>query len=602
MGRQLPLLGKIGVAIAALAAGILVPVIAGAEPGFSAVQPMPRAVGVPTSQAGPYTAVSCPTASSCTAVASSTELAKLGELTAITEVGTAWGAPTALPLPANAHVSSAYGPYANDVSCSAADTCTAVGAYPTSGSYSVPLVETETAGTWTPTELALPVGARDGSITKLWCATQGTCITAGYEVPPGSTSTTVPIVTVEASGVWGAALRLIVPTGAKYVLPESIGCSDVDDCVVTAQAYSGTTFETVYWTESAGAWSTARRFTAPTGDEFLADSVACPSSLECLVVGDLSGPRGLAPAAATYSAGTLSLPRAIPEPQLSPLPQEGEFTDIACSGATTCEAVGLFVGETAEVPGAATWSDGTWSSVGLFDHVRVHGISAKGSLLLGVSCASTTSCTAIGYDVALKTLGGTIAAEGDFSMELAPVRPVTQPGPPTSLDPTGVVNGVDVGWAPPNDDGGSAVLSYAATVAPNGQHCATTQRQCRIVGLVNGRRYEVTVRDLTGYGVSAPTSASFVAGTVPQVPQQVQGTVHNSRITATWLASSAPAPEAVTSYVVTVWRGGVLLDTRRTTQLTCAFGSFRSGTYAVEVAATDASGTSQPATVQVQVP
>jgi hypothetical protein len=453
--------------------------------------------------------------------------------------------------------------------------------------------------------IALPVGAKAGSLSSLWCATQGSCITVGYEIPPGSTSKITPVVATETSGAWATATPLLVPLGATSVLPLAIGCTDVDDCVAVGEALSSTTsIGTVYWTESAGTWSGATRFSAPTGYEFLADSVACPVTGTCLVGGELTGPRGLEPAVVTYSGGSWSSPHAISEPKLSPSPQEGEFTAITCSGATMCEAVGLFVSETNELPGAATWTNGTWSSVGLLDGLGVKGVPAKGGLLLGVSCASSTSCVAIGLDVAVKEVAGSesIVGEGDFSAALTPVRTVTKPAAPASIDAIAIVRGVDVQWTPPTNDGGSPVVNYTATLAPGGRHCATTQQQCRISGLTNGRRYEVTVRDVTSFGLSAPASASFVAGSAPQSPRDVRATVHNQRISVIWHRSTAPAPEHVTAYVVTAWRGKVLLETCRTKQLKCTFREFRAGNYVLELTATDATGTSLPTTVHVRIP
>jgi hypothetical protein len=595
-------LPKLALAVAAIAASVLVPALANAEPGFSAVQPMPRPLGVAAPTASPYTAISCPTTSSCTAVASSSELAKLGGLTAVTETGSAWGTGTQLPLPANAHVSAQLGPYVEGISCSAVGTCTAVGDYPT-GSYGQPLVETETSGVWAPTAVTLPTGGVAGIFTKLWCATQGSCIAVGYYIPPGS-DTIDPMFDTETSGTWAAATAMTAPLDATFVLPEALGCTDVDDCVAVGEELTNTSVVTINWVETAGTWSNATRFSTISGSEFIADSVACPSSGTCLVGGALEGSRSIDPGVVTYSAGAWSLPQAIPEPQLSPAPRLGEFTDIACSGPTMCEAVGVFAGVTAEDPGAATWTSGTWSSVGLLHGLGVDGIPTRSGELVGVSCAAPTSCVAIGLDLVLRvTKGGIELLEDDFSAALTPVRPVTEPAAPVSVDPIPILHGVDAEWTPPTDDGGSPVVGYTATVTPGDRYCETSHQQCRISGLADGHRYEVTVRDVTSFGPSGPTtSASFVAGSAPQPPRNVRVAVRNNRIFVSWHRSTVPSPEHVTAYAVTAWRGHVLLDTCRTKQLKCSFREFRAGTYVLELTATDATGTSHPSMVHVRIP
>lgn len=596
---------KIAIALttAIVAVSVLLPTLAGAEPGFSDLQPMPRALGVAAPLAGPYSAISCPTTSSCTAVATSTAMATVGELTAITETDGVWGTATKLPLPTGADTTAEPGPFVNDVNCSAVGSCTAVGDYLTTKSFQ-PMVDTETSGTWTSTALVLPTGGKSGVLTKLWCGALGSCIATGYYVPATSSNTFAPMVATETSGVWATATPLTEPVGASIVLPDGMGCTDVGDCVAVGEVFTNSTFTDVYWVETSGVWSHATRFSVAPKTEFIPSGVACPTPGTCLVVGALEGAQGVDPGVATFAGATMSAPSALPEPQLSPTPLSGQFIDISCGSATTCEAVGVFASATSEEPGAATWTSGTWSSVGLLQGLKIHGVASQGSNLTGVSCASSTSCVAIGLDVVVAVVKGSekVTGEDDFSTAVTPVRTVVAPAAPASVDTTPIVHGVDVKWTPPANDGGSPVVHYTATVAPGGRSCDTAQLQCRITGLTNGQRYVVTVRDVTSYATSGPqTSAPFVAGTAPTPPREIHASASNGRIAVSWHASAVPAPEQVTAYTLTAWQGGDLVGSCRTKQLRCSISASAAGLYVLELTATDATGTSHPAKVQVRV-
>ena len=109
------------------------------------------------------------------------------------------------------------------------------------------------------------------------------------------------------------------------------------------------------------------------------------------------------------------------------------------------------------------------------------------------------------------------------------VTPMALAGAPTDVKVTGGNGMTTVSWAPPSDDGGTAIISYTVTVEPGGETCTTTTDSCVIMGLANGIGYtfDVTATNAAGTGPAAHTaSAMHGAFSVVWHRQRLAGTIY----------------------------------------------------------------------------
>jgi hypothetical protein len=583
--------------LAAVALGIAVLAVAlpaSAEPGFRLLQSMPAPAAT---SGGAYGDVSCPTASACTAVG--WDLSAKGGPTAITEIAGTWGTPTPIAPPSGGGtLPSAL----QAVSCADAMDCTAVGDDPSADNGVLPLVATEAAGSWgAATTLALPGNAdatssQDSHLTDVDCVSAGNCMAVGNYLDKEESYRSMAV--EQSGGVWSAPIELPdipSPPFHNFAAPTSISCTDSTDCVAVGIAVNThSAWSSSYvWTEAAGTWSTPSLLRVPGNHLFTVLDVDCPDASTCIAVGE-SFTENTGPGVAVATAGSWSDVRYLPIPQLSPLAKLSSFTNVSCTTDTTCEAVGSllsFVGTSDQtVAGAATWSNGAWSSIARVRGVGPGSTRAVDSGLLAVSCAASAACTAIG-DAAQSN----DAPPHPFSAALTPARRITAPQAPIDVGGRGILGGVLPSWMPPTDDGGSPVVTYKATAEPTGHSCRTTTDSCTIRGLANGVHYRITVRDATAYATSAPARGGLIlAGERPRPPALVSATGGDASVAITWRPSSTPAGEPVLHYVVRLTGHGTIRGCT-TAAFACRFSGLAAhADYAAIVVAQNASGRSTP--------
>ncbi len=588
------------------AAALLVGVPAGAEPGFAQVQAMPKTIG--TSHVNGYNAISCPTTTECTAVGpyDSTDLP-----TVVTETSGAWGMPSELAPPFGA-VTSGRTPVLLSVSCPAAGACEAVGIYAVSTGAALPMLFTETSGTWSSAEtLPAPSNVETGNSevvepTAVDCPSTGNCVVVGaYRGTDGnvhefadsqiSGSAYTPVQLPDVAGNSSSTLAVV----------SSLTCSDTSDCTGIGEDINASTFTigTAVWTETSGTWASPTTVPTTVGGTafFVGASVACPDATTCIAVGSelslsFSGESDLA-AYAVETSGVWSRAIAMRVPSLYPLAVSGELTGISCDTATLCEAVGTFAGATNSAfvsAGAATWSNGTWSSFGYVHHVLAGGHSATDASFLAVSCPSTNQCTGVGVsgDSTRKHPSNVVDA---FSASLVPVRAVTMPQAPVGVTGHGIAGGVQAEWQPPVNDGGAPVHSFTARAEPGGTTCTTTRDTCALHGLRNGHRYRVIVSDRTSYGGShATVGQPVLAGTAPAEPRGLGIELRGNRLVISWRPSSSPRGEPV-HYTVRIHGPRNFARVVATRGHRVSVPVPTTGTYTLTVTATNESGTSRAA-------
>jgi hypothetical protein len=278
--------------------------------------------------------VSCPSTASCIGV---------GDATADTYDGTAW---TAHDIKATPSGGSA--PQLAAVSCASSAVCEAVGSYVTAGGIVVPLVLGYDGTTWSAQQTpALTTTDTTNSLAAVSCSRSGACTAVGSDA------------------------------GGVFVVREG-----------------------------AGGWSIQ---SAPNPDGAIAPSitapgltaVSCPTANECVAVGSYTTPGGSTAAFAELWNGTSW--------SLQPTPKTDSDTStslsaITCPSPAKCVAAGTqTVGLSAPMSATTStlteqWTGSRWKYQSVQPLTPGDGSGAEDAVdaLVGISCSSSSHCTAVG--------------------------------------------------------------------------------------------------------------------------------------------------------------------------------------------------------------
>jgi hypothetical protein len=249
------------------------------------------------------------------------------------------------------------------VSCVSATFCEAVGTHFDSADNQDFLAETWNGQKWTiqsTSDPANPYGSPDdNSLYQVSCVSTQFCEAVGAG-PTGALAM-----------MWnGTSWTLQTRPGASDVDPQVVSCASSGFCLA-ADAYGHVdTWDGTSW--SAGP--------AVTGLTYVG-SISCLSATFCEAVG--SGANG--PQAAVWN-GTSWTAQTVAGPVNTAL------SAVSCTTARSCEAVGQVPDNGQEGTVAESWDGSAWTV-----QSTPNPSTTQGSQLTGVSCASATSCTAVGW-------------------------------------------------------------------------------------------------------------------------------------------------------------------------------------------------------------
>lgn len=177
----------------------------------------------------------------------------------------------------------------------------------------------------------------------------------------------------------------------------------------------------------------------------------------------------------------------------------------------------------------------------------------------GGSTATTATVTGLvngtAYLFRVAAIAGGI--QSAFAQSQA-VTPRAIPAAPTSLIVTPGNARVQLAWAAPSSNGGSAITDYIVQFSSNSGSSWTTFNDgtsttpaATVTGLVNGTPYLFRVAAVSGGGQGAYViSGATTPFTVPGTPSGVLGTPGDAQVTLSWSAPSSNGGSAVTDYVV----------------------------------------------------
>jgi hypothetical protein len=264
------------------------------------------------------------------------------------------------------------------VSCSSATACAATGNFEGPGSNFVTFTEIWNGHHWS--YLAIP-GGDAASLNGVWCRAAKDCLAVGDVV---SGSGLVPLVEHYNGTKW-AAEKTADPADADRAFLTAVSCSGSSACTAVgfyinqqgnthglAERWNGSRWRLQTLPHPAGATSVQL------------NGVACPATNACRAVG--SDPTG------TFAESWNGTTWKIRPTLLLSGGRNGFLSAVSCTSASACTATGDYVAGQREVPLAERWNGSSWTP----QHPPAPSRGRPGGLI-GVSCASATSCSAVGF-------------------------------------------------------------------------------------------------------------------------------------------------------------------------------------------------------------
>jgi hypothetical protein len=187
------------------------------------------------------------------------------------------------------------------------------------------------------------------------------------------------------------------------------------------------------------------------------------------------------------------------------------------------------------------------------------------------------------------------------------IRTDIVPGPPSVTRVTPADAAIDVTWAAPASNGGSAITGYVLRAHQAGTIVAevsATGNSGRITGLVNGTDYTVTVTAVNASGDGAPSAPSVSVSPRPPLRAPFSPTIGTASLitggaNVTWTPPTSNGGSALTGYVVTLFDSGtgaqVSSRSVAATVTNAQFTGLTNGrSYQFDVRAVNAQGTGDP--------
>jgi hypothetical protein len=369
-------------------------------------------------------AVSCTSATACAAVGSY-ETSSLAE----SWNGTTWTSQS-VPSPSGAKETGLRG-----VSCSSSTFCIATGSYENSSGIQETLGQGWNGAEWKLQLTSIPAGANTGVFVGVSCISAAMCTTTGhYEGSSGTIAslvetTGVPIAATEAAtGVsssgatlngtvipdgWGTTYHFEYgPTnsyGTKVPVPDA-GLASETIAEKVSKTITGLTEGTTYhyrivatsvegtidgedhtFTTPRAAWSVVSTPNPSGATENALNGVSCVSATTCVGVGDdKNSSRVFVPLGEAWNGTEWQL-KSMPVPSGS---VEVTLEGVSCSSSTACTAVGSYQTSTGPYKTLAErWNGSEWT-------IQSTPTPTGESYFVGldgVSCSSATSCIAVGF-------------------------------------------------------------------------------------------------------------------------------------------------------------------------------------------------------------
>jgi hypothetical protein len=285
------------------------------------------------------------------------------------------------------------------IACAAASDCSAVGSYVGANGFQQALTE-HFNGTWSITGSPALTDTQTNLLSGVTCLSASDCIAVGSDMDGAQAQT--------LAATWNGLAWSTVATsnllGNNRTL-DSVACISATNCFAAGYSFEGLLSQNLIESWNGTSWSLASSMNQGTKSNELT-GVACSGLTSCMAVGSYVGSGGVAQTLAESWNGT-SWSLVIP---LNLSTNENTLNGIACASSTSCVAVGNYQnGSGTILTLIETWNGSTWTSA------TSQNVASSSNSLTAVSCTTSTACTAVGSSTGgsgitaglIETLSGT---------------------------------------------------------------------------------------------------------------------------------------------------------------------------------------------------
>jgi hypothetical protein len=269
------------------------------------------------------------------------------------------------------------------LSCSGKDACTAVG-FGSNGTAGVNMAERWNGSGWQEQTVPAPAGVQTFGLSSVSCPGEASCVAVGNDEPAAQ-----PDTTDTTSDVWNGtswAVQTMPSTGQQKSELSGVSCPTATDCVAVGHQGNNTGTQSYALIEgwNGTSWTTESPPALPASDQAGLYSVSCAAADSCTALGEYlkNGQGDLVDLVEHWNGTSWAIVHGLSAYIM--------LDGLSCPSTTSCTAVGAG----GEGPEAAQWNGKSWT----YQLLPVPADAIGHSINLNVvSCPTTSRCEAVGY-------------------------------------------------------------------------------------------------------------------------------------------------------------------------------------------------------------
>ena len=274
------------------------------------------------------------------------------------------------------------------VSCSSPSACVAVGGQTGASAHAQTLIESWNGSAWSIVPSPNISASQDDGLSGVSCSGPSSCVAVGANLPAGSADQTL-------TELWNGSVWSIVPSPNTSASQDNeldaVSCSGPSACVAVGQYYlSPIVSQTLIESWNGSAWSIVPSPNNGSQTNLLR-GVSCNNPSACTAIGSYAPSGGSDQTLIeSWNGSVWSI---VTSPNTSPT-QNDELSGVSCTSSSACTAAGYYLlassdGSASEQTLIESWNGSAWSIV-------TSPNASPTNLLEGVSCNGSSVCTAVG--------------------------------------------------------------------------------------------------------------------------------------------------------------------------------------------------------------